>query len=237
MNALSEIKSHFSDVLSKLVDDPTAALGMIRPAGDPKFGDYQANGCMAAAKKLKTNPRQLAEVVLEKLDLSDIAEKLEIAGPGFINIFLKKAFLVEQLTAASDDEIRAAVDRIGAAEIFDGLPDGFATEVQERGSRLSAGEKQIVSLARAALVDPAILILDEATSSVDPGTEALVENAMDSLMRSRTVIVIAHRLSTAARCDRVGVVVDGRLAELGTHDELLAQGSHYTELFAAWSKS
>ncbi|MGH1491089.1 MAG: ABC transporter ATP-binding protein [Acidimicrobiales bacterium] len=139
--------------------------------------------------------------------------------------------------AATDDEIRAAVERIGAAEIFDGLPDGLATEVQERGSRLSAGEKQIVSLARAALVDPAILILDEATSSVDPGTEALVENAMDSLMRSRTVIVIAHRLSTAARCDRVGVIVDGRLAELGTHDELLTRGEHYTELFAAWSKS
>lgn len=137
---------------------------------------------------------------------------------------------------ATDNEVRAAVSRIGATEIFDRLPDGLRTEVQERGSRLSAGEKQVVSLARAALVDPSILILDEATSSIDPGTEALVEQAMDALMSSRTVIVIAHRLSTAARCDRVAVVVDGRLVELGAHDELVAGGEHYAELFSAWSR-
>ncbi len=138
---------------------------------------------------------------------------------------------------ADDAEVAAAVARIGATEIFDRLPDGLATEVQERGSRLSAGERQIVSLARAALVDPSILILDEATSSIDPGTEALVEQAMDALMSSRTVIVIAHRLSTAARCDRVGVIVDGHLVELGTHDDLVAGGRHYAELFAAWSRA
>ena len=109
------------------------------------------------------------------------------------------------------------------------------TEVHERGNRLSAGEKQIVSLARAALVDPAILILDEATSSVDPGTEALVEAAMDALMSARTVIVIAHRLSTAARCDRIGVIADGGLVELGSHQELLDLDGRYAELFAAWS--
>jgi len=125
---------------------------------------------------------------------------------------------------ASDAEVEAAVARIGAGQIFAALPEGLDTEVQERGSRLSAGERQIVSLARAALVDPAVLILDEATSSIDPGTESLVEAAMDSLMRARTVIVIAHRLSTAARCDRVGVVLDGRLAELATHDELVEAG-------------
>lgn len=138
---------------------------------------------------------------------------------------------------ATDAEVEAAVARIGATGIFDTLPDGLDTEVQERGSRLSAGERQIVSLARAALVDPAVLILDEATSSVDPGTESLVEAAMDSLMRARTVIVIAHRLSTAARCDRVGVVLDGRLAELAPHDELVAAGGHYTDLFEAWSRT
>ncbi len=139
--------------------------------------------------------------------------------------------------AATDDEVTAAVAMIGASEIFDRLPDGLATEVQERGSRLSAGEKQVVSLARAALADPAILILDEATSSVDPGTEALVESAMDTLMRSRTVIVIAHRLSTAARCDRVAVIAGGRLVEVGRHDELVDRDGHYTELFTAWSRS
>lgn len=137
--------------------------------------------------------------------------------------------------SATDDEVVAAVARIGATEIFDRLPLGLRTEVHERGNRLSAGEKQIVSLARAALVDPAVLILDEATSSVDPGTEALVEAAMDALMAARTVIVIAHRLSTAARCDRIGVIADGQLEELGTHQELLDRDGRYAELFAAWA--
>ncbi|MEM7287768.1 MAG: ABC transporter ATP-binding protein [Actinomycetota bacterium] len=132
-------------------------------------------------------------------------------------------------------EIRAALDRLGITAIFDQLPDGLDTEVQERGSRLSAGERQLVSLARASLVDPSVLILDEATSSVDPGTEAIVETAMEKLMEGRTVIAIAHRLSTSARCDRVGVVDDGRLVELGSHDDLVAAGGQYADLFAAWT--
>ncbi|MCB1016764.1 MAG: ABC transporter ATP-binding protein, partial [Acidimicrobiales bacterium] len=98
------------------------------------------------------------------------------------------------------------------------------------------GEKQLVSLARAALADPAVLVLDEATSSLDPGTEALVEGAMDRLMAGRTVIVIAHRLSTAERADRVGVVDAGGLAELGTHDALVADEGRYAALFDTWSR-
>ena len=120
--------------------------------------------------------------------------------------------------------------------IRDRLPDGLATEVEERGSRLSAGEKQLVSLARATLADPSVLILDEATSSVDPGTEAMVEGAMEALMGDRTVIAIAHRLSTSQRCDRVAVVDDGRVVELGSHEELVATGGHYAALFAAWER-
>lgn len=135
---------------------------------------------------------------------------------------------------ATDAEVRDALDRIGVLPRFEALPEGLATEVQERGSRLSAGEKQLVSLARAALADPAVLILDEATSSVDPGTEAMVETAMETLMDGRTVIAIAHRLSTSERCDRVAVIADGRLAELGGHDELVASGGHYAELYEAW---
>ncbi len=92
-----------------------------------------------------------------------------------------------------------------------------------------------MSLARAALADPAVLVLDEATSSLDPGTEALVEQAMDVLMEGRTVVVIAHRLSTAERADRVGVVADGRLVELGTHADLVARGGHYASLYDAWT--
>jgi ATP-binding cassette subfamily B protein len=136
---------------------------------------------------------------------------------------------------ATEDEVWAALADIGVAARFEALPDGLHTEVQERGSRFSAGEKQLVSLARAALVDPALLVLDEATSSLDPGTELLVEHALEVLMEGRTVVVIAHRLSTSERADRVGVVAGGRLVELGTHAELVAQGGHYAGLFAAWA--
>lgn len=136
---------------------------------------------------------------------------------------------------ATDAEVEEALATIGVFDRFSALPQGLDTEVRERGSRLSAGEKQLVSLARAALADPAVLVLDEATSSLDPGTEALVEAAMDRLMAGRTVIVIAHRLSTAERADRVGVVDVGGLAELGTHDDLVRDQGRYAALFATWS--
>lgn len=126
---------------------------------------------------------------------------------------------------ATDDQVRAALRTIGIEDRFDALPEGLATEVRERGSRLSAGERQLVSLARAALADPQVLILDEATSNLDPGTEVIVEGAVNALMAGRTVIVIAHRLSTAERADRVAVVDEGTLLELGTHDQLLARCS------------
>jgi ATP-binding cassette subfamily B protein len=136
---------------------------------------------------------------------------------------------------ASDAEVDQAIHAVGVYERFSGLASGLETEVRERGSRLSAGEKQLVSLARAALADPAVLVLDEATSSLDPGTELLVEEALERLMVGRTVVVIAHRLSTAERADRVGVVDAGGLVELGTHDELLAAEGRYAALFATWA--
>jgi len=138
---------------------------------------------------------------------------------------------------ATDDDVRAAFDAIGALERFDEFPDGIHTEVRERGSRLSAGERQLVSLARAALVDPAVLVLDEATSNLDPGTEFIVERALDTLMTGRTTIVVAHRLSTIQRADRIGVIDGGRLVELGTHSELVSAGGRYSALADAWAKS
>lgn len=137
---------------------------------------------------------------------------------------------------ATDAEVAEALEAIGARARLEALPDGLATEVHERGSRLSAGEKQLVSLARAALADPRLLVLDEATSNLDPGTEALVEGAVERLLEGRTVVVIAHRLSTAARADRVGLVDAGHLVELGTHDELVAAGGRYAALFATWTR-
>ena len=138
---------------------------------------------------------------------------------------------------ASDDDVRAALDAIGALGRFEQFEEGIHTEVRERGSRLSAGERQLVSLARAALVDPAVLVLDEATSNLDPGTELIVEHALESLMGSRTTIVVAHRLSTIRRADRIAVIDAGKLAELGTHDELLALDGHYARLASAWASS
>ncbi|HEX6425462.1 MAG TPA: ABC transporter ATP-binding protein [Acidimicrobiales bacterium] len=135
---------------------------------------------------------------------------------------------------ATDAEVDDALRAVGAYERFAALPDGLDTEVRERGSRLSAGEKQLVSLARAALADPAVLVLDEATSSLDPGTEALVEGAVDRLLEGRTVVVIAHRLSTSERADVVGVVDGGELVELGPHDELVARGGAYARLYDTW---
>jgi ATP-binding cassette, subfamily B, bacterial len=135
---------------------------------------------------------------------------------------------------ATDAEVDDALRAVGAYERFVALPEGLDTEVRERGSRLSAGEKQLVSLARAALADPAVLVLDEATSSLDPGTEVLVESAVDRLLEGRTVVVIAHRLSTSERADVVGVVDGGELVELGTHADLVAAGGRYASLYATW---
>jgi len=138
---------------------------------------------------------------------------------------------------ATDTEIESAIAAIGATEHFAQFSDGLDTQVRERGSRLSAGERQLVALARAALVDPAVLVLDEATSNLDPGTEAEVEYALERLMTGRTVIVVAHRLSTVQRADHIAVVVDAKIAEFGSHNELLARNGHYAQLARAWAQS
>jgi ATP-binding cassette subfamily B protein len=137
--------------------------------------------------------------------------------------------------SASDAEVEAAIERLGLAPRFAAFPAGLDTEVRERGANFSAGERQLISIVRAALVDPSVIVLDEATSSLDPGTELVVEHALERLMEGRTVIVIAHRLSTAARADRVAVVADGRLVEEGPHDELVAREGAYAALFASWA--
>ena len=136
---------------------------------------------------------------------------------------------------ATDADVEAAIAELGLSERFAAFPEGLDTEVRERGSRLSAGEKQLVSLARAALADPAVLVLDEATSSLDPGTEALVEAAVVRLTEGRTVILVAHRLSTAERADRVAVVAAGQLVELGPHQELVQAGGRYAAMYATWT--
>ena len=135
---------------------------------------------------------------------------------------------------APDEAVLSALDRIGTRERFESLPDGIHTDVQTRGVRLSAGERQLVGIARVALADPAVIVLDEATSSLDPATEAAVERALAAVVAGRTVIIIAHRLSTAERADRVVVMDRGRVVEVASHEELVEQGERYARLWASW---
>ncbi|WP_222193350.1 ABC transporter ATP-binding protein [Modestobacter italicus] len=136
---------------------------------------------------------------------------------------------------ASDAEVEAAARAVGAHEMVAGLPQGYRTRVGERGRSLSAGQRQLLALARAELVDPDVLLLDEATASLDLATEAAVTRAADALARRRTTLVVAHRLTTAARADRVAVLDGGRVVEVGTHADLLAAGGAYAALWAAYT--
>jgi ATP-binding cassette, subfamily B, bacterial len=135
---------------------------------------------------------------------------------------------------ATDAEIDAAFRGLGLGDWLDGLPDGVRTPVGQRGEALSVGERQLVAVARAYVADPDVLVLDEATSAVDPATEMRLTRALDSLTRGRTTLVIAHRLSTAEKADEVLVVDAGRVVQRGPHAELVGQDGPYARLHASW---
>ena len=139
------------------------------------------------------------------------------------------------LPDATPQQIAAAAQAVGAHDFIMRLEDGYETEVQERGSRLSLGQRQLVAFARALLVDPRILVLDEATSSVDIGTERRIEAALRLLLADRTAFIIAHRLSTIREADLIVVLEHGVVVEQGTHEELLASRGRYTELYGDWA--
>ena len=182
-------------------------------------------------------------VQLDGRDLRDITQGSLHAQLGIVpqEGYLFSGTVAENLRfanpRATDEEIRAACDSVGATEFIEGLPEGFDTQIEERGSRLSAGQRQLVCFARALVADPRLLILDEATSSVDLRSERRIEAALRTVRSGRTAIVIAHRLSTIRDADRIVVLADGRIAEEGSHLELLARGGRYADLYSDWEQS
>jgi len=175
-------------------------------------------------------------------DLRDVTERSLRSQLGIVpqESFLFSGTIRENIAFgrpdATDDDVGAAARAVGAHEFIERLPDGYDTEVGERGGQLSAGQRQLVAFARAAAADPRILILDEATSNVDVRTESQIERGLRRLLAGRTAIVIAHRLSTIRGAGRIVVLDHGRVAEQGTHDELLEAGGAYARLYRDWAE-
>ncbi len=135
---------------------------------------------------------------------------------------------------ATNEEVQDAVERVGLSDLIGRLPNGLDTVVHERGQSLSAGERQLLALARAFLAHPRVLVLDEATSNLDLQSETTIERALDAVLENRTAILIAHRLSTAKRADRIVVIDHGSIVEVGSHEELVAKGGAYAAMYATW---
>ncbi len=185
---------------------------------DPTDGRVTIDGHDLRDVTLRSLRRQLGVVPQEPfLFAGTIGENVAFARPD-----------------ASEHEIREAVDRVGLGEMVDRMPTGLDTVVHERGQTLSSGERQLIALARAFLAHPRVLVLDEATSNLDLQSETKIEAALDVLLENRTAILIAHRLSTAMRADRIAVVDGGRIVEIGSHGELVARGGLYAEMYATW---
>ncbi|MCB0923395.1 MAG: ABC transporter ATP-binding protein [Mycobacterium sp.] len=188
---------------------------------DPQSGAVLLDGTDLRRMSRYDLHRHIVMVTQENvLFAGSVAENIRFGRPG-----------------ASDEEVRAAAVAVGAAGFIDGLPDGFDTDVAKRGGRLSAGQRQLVAFARAFLADPAVLILDEATSSLDIPSERLVQRALRTVLAGRTALIIAHRLSTVEIADRVLVVEHGRVIEDGRPAELTATGGRYAALHRAWIES
>jgi ABC-type multidrug transport system fused ATPase/permease subunit len=186
---------------------------------DPQQGQVLIDGKPLPTYRQRPLRSQMGIVPQEGFLFSGtIAENIAFARPG-----------------ATTEEIARAAEAVGSTPFIERLPEGLDTQVGERGIQLSSGQRQLVAFARVILAEPRILILDEATSSVDTQTERTIETALDRLLSGRTAIVIAHRLSTIRRADRIVVLDHGRIAEIGSHSELMTVDGLYNRLYAAWT--
>jgi ATP-binding cassette subfamily B protein len=182
-------------------------------------------------------------VLLDGVDLRDLSVPELRRGVVMVTqeAFLFSGTVAENIAIGRPDASREAIERaakaIGAHDFISALPDGYDTDVRKRGGRISAGQRQLVAFARALLADPAVLILDEATSSLDIPGERAVQRAMSTVLRGRTAVVIAHRLSTVEIADRVLVMEHGRIVEDGTPDDLVAGTGRFADLHRAWRDS
>ncbi len=238
---VSNLTFTYSGIAVPALDDVTITVGVgekLALVGPTGAGKSTLAKLMARMYDPQQGNVSYGGIDLTMATMASLRERIVVVPQeGFLfNGTIRDNLRIARVTA-TDDEIDSAIAAIGATEHFAQFPDGLDTEVRERGSRLSAGERQLVALARAALVDPAVLVLDEATSNLDPGTEAEVEQALERLMAGRTVIVVAHRLSTVQRADHIAVIADAKIAEYGTHAELLERNGRYAALAAAWQKS
>jgi len=180
---------------------------------------------------------QSGQILIDGYDIKKVKQKSLRRRMGIVlqETFLFSGTIMDNIKYgkidATDEEAITAAKLVGAHQFIEKLPDGYNTRIGERGAGLSVGQKQLISFARALLRNPAILILDEATSSIDPYTDLLIRKAMKVLLRDRTSIIIAHRLSTVRDADRILVIDDGRIVEEGSHEELIKKGGLYSHLY------